>query len=398
MCVTTRTASSDRRRAVCRRLLTGLLLVCMAAAAPVAARAETRWAVIVSGASGGDKCAEQMEQWRAALQTALVERHGFDAGHVRVLVDESVEGGKTSSAANVTAIFDEIRKTSAREDMVLLVLLGHGTYDGNVAKFNLVGRDLTADEWNQMLSGVAGRLIVVNTTEASFPFLDALKAKGRVVITATNSAAQKYATVFPEYFVKALGEASTDLDKNGRTSVFEVFEATSVAVKQHYEQRGQLTTERALLDDNGDGQGAEQGGEGPDGSMARLWNTDAEPVSAADNPELISSSPAAPHAGGQGRGAQAAEGRHARRRVAGGLREAHDRARARLTGDPPAQLKRASQCSNHSAFVILNSPDTSRTLHPPRARVPAVRAGRTSSTPATNPMTCARERDAARRP
>ena len=47
------------------------------------------------------------------------------------------------------------------------------------------------------------------------------------MITATNSAAQKYATVFPEYFVKALREASTDLDKNGRTSVWEVFDATS---------------------------------------------------------------------------------------------------------------------------------------------------------------------------
>ena len=77
------------------------------------------------------------------------------------------------------------------------------------------------------------------------------------MITATDSAAQKYATVFPEYFVKAMKEASTDLDKNGRTSIFEVFAAASAAVKQHYEQRGQLTTERALLDDNGDGKGRE---------------------------------------------------------------------------------------------------------------------------------------------
>jgi hypothetical protein len=51
---------------------------------------------------------------------------------------------------------------------------------------------------------VQGRVIVVNTTEASFPFLESLTAKGRVVITATDSAAQKYATVFPEYFVKAM--------------------------------------------------------------------------------------------------------------------------------------------------------------------------------------------------
>jgi hypothetical protein len=106
------------------------------------------------------------------------------------------------------------------------------------------------------------------------------------VITATDSVAQKYATVFPEYFVKAMKEASTDLDKNGRTSIYEVFTAASAAVKEHYEQRGQLTTERSLLDDNGDGKGREATAEGADGGIARILHLDAEAVSETANPEL----------------------------------------------------------------------------------------------------------------
>lgn len=248
--------------------------------------AETRYAVIVSGASGGEKYAKQMAEWRMAIQSALVDRYKFDKAHVRVLTDESVSGGTTGSAANLKAVFSEIRKAATKDDLLLVILLGHGTFDGEVAKFNLVGPDLTAGEWNQMLTGIPARMVLVNTTEASFPFLDAVKAKGRVVITATNSAAQKYATVFPEYLVKALSEASTDLDKNGRTSILEVFDATSLAVKQYYEQRGQLSTERALIDDNGDGQGREEGAEGGDGGFARLWSLDAEPAAVANNPEL----------------------------------------------------------------------------------------------------------------
>jgi hypothetical protein len=273
-------------KATMRHAWRGVLPLLVLLLAPGAAAAETRFALIVSGASGGEKYAEQMKQWRAALQSALVDRHGFDASSVRVLTDESVQGGTTGSAVNVKAAFTELRKVVSKDDLLLVVLLGHGTFDGDVAKFNLVGPDLTATDWGQMLAGIPSRLVVVNTTEASFPFLEALKAKGRVVITATNSAAQKYATVFPDYFVKALGEASTDLDKNGRTSVLEIFDATSQAVKQHYEQRGQLSTERALLDDNGDGAGQEQGSEGPDGGFARLWNLDAEPAAVANNPEL----------------------------------------------------------------------------------------------------------------
>jgi hypothetical protein len=264
----------------------GPLTVLVFLLAPAAASAETRFALIVSGASGGEKYAEQMKQWRALLQSALVERHGFDAKNIRVLTDESVQGGTTGSSANVRAAFGELRKVLTNDDLLLVVLLGHGTFDGDVAKFNLVGPDLAAADWNQMLGGLPSRLVLVNTTESSFPFLDALKGKGRVVITATNSAAQKYATVFPDYFVKALGEASTDLDKNGRTSILEVFDATSQGVKQHYEQRGQLSTERALLDDNGDGAGREQGAEGPDGGLARIWNLDAESAAVANNPEL----------------------------------------------------------------------------------------------------------------
>jgi hypothetical protein len=216
----------------------------------------------------------------------LSDRYGFNKENVRVLADETDKSGPQGTAANVRAAIAEFKKRLTRDDLLVLILLGHGTYDGDVAKFNLVGPDLTAAEWGKLLAGIDGRLVVVNTTEASFPFLEELSAPNRVVITATHSAAQKYATVFPEYFVKAMSEASSDLDKNGRTSIFEVFAAASLAVKQHFEQRGQLMTEHALLDDNGDRVGRESEAPGPDGALARTLYLDALGAVAADNPEV----------------------------------------------------------------------------------------------------------------
>ena len=52
---------------------------------PAAGRAETRWAVIVSGASGGEKYAEQMKQWRSTLQASLVDREALAAAQVAEL-------------------------------------------------------------------------------------------------------------------------------------------------------------------------------------------------------------------------------------------------------------------------------------------------------------------------
>ena len=262
-------------------VLTALILLFAHGAA-----AEQRWAIILSGASGGPKYAESMKTWRASLTSALVDRYGFAKDKVRVFVDETVKPGEQGTAVNVRAAIAEVKKQLTRDDVLLVVFLGHGTFDGDAAKFNLVGPDLTATDWSSLLNGIPAKLVVVNTTEASFPFLEKLSGSNRVVITATDSAAQKYATVFPEYFTKALGEASTDLDKNGRTSIFEVFAAASLSVKQHYEQRGQLTTERALIDDNGDGVGRESEAPGPDGALARTLYLDGEDPAIANNPEL----------------------------------------------------------------------------------------------------------------
>ncbi|MGE0040225.1 MAG: hypothetical protein AB7H88_13680 [Vicinamibacterales bacterium] len=259
------------------------LLLALLAAAPAAA--QSRWALVVSGASGGEQYAGQMAEWRAGLASALVDRYGFEPDHVKLLVDERADGDR-GTAANVRARFAEIGKAITRDDLLLIVLFGHGTYDGEVAKFNLVGPDLTAAEWSALVGGVSGQVVLVNTTESSFPFLEALSAAGRVVVTATDSAAQKYATVFPEYFVQAMREVSSDLDKNGRTSVFEVISAASQSVRQHYEQRGQLTTERAVFDDNGDGIGREPQAPGPDGAVARQVYFEAENPAAASDPEL----------------------------------------------------------------------------------------------------------------
>ena len=204
-----------------------------------------------------------------------------------MFVDETATAGDKGSAENVRKFFAEMKKTSAKDDFVLHrpARARHLRRQRRQVQSRRPGHDREGLDRSARRACRAGSPLV-NTTEASFPFLESLTAKGRVVITATDSAAQKYATVFPEYFVKAMKEASTDLDKNGRTSIFEVFTAASAAVKQHYEQRGQLTTERALLDDNGDGKGREATAEGPDGGIARIAYLDSEVVAESANPEL----------------------------------------------------------------------------------------------------------------
>src|SRR5262249_51605315 len=87
-------------------------------------------------------------------------------------------------------------------------------------------------------------------------------------------------TVFPEYFIKAFDDQGADLDKNGRVSIWEAFTYASAGVRQWFEQKSQLPTERPLLDDTGAGIGREAGNPGTDGTVAGVTYLQPDPAAA----------------------------------------------------------------------------------------------------------------------
>lgn len=223
------------------------------------AEARDYFTLIVSGASGGAEYAERYDRWRSGLVAALRAQPGFREDRLLMLAETA--GGRVGRASR-EGVRDALRELAGRMDgqsVLFVLLLGHGTFDGRDAKFNLVGPDLTAAEWAALMEPLPGRLVFVNTSAASAPFLASLAKDGRIVITATESPVQRYATVFPEFLVRAFVDAASDFDRNGRVSVWEAFVYASAGVRRWYQERGRLATERALLDDEGDGLGIEAG-------------------------------------------------------------------------------------------------------------------------------------------
>jgi hypothetical protein len=255
-----------------------VILLCAGSAA-----AGERYALIVTGAPGGDTYAEKYAKWRVAFTATLRDTFGYAPDHLLVLADTEGGGVQKATRENVQRAFADLRKRIAKDDQLLVLLIGHGTsIDGEDAKFNLIGPDLSATEWAELVRPIPGRVVFVNTTGASFPFLRKLAGRGRVVLTATDAAAQQFETVFPEFFVKAFDDPAADLDKNGRVSVWEAFTYASAGVRQWFEQKGQLPTERPLLDDTGAGVGREALNPGTDGAVARV--TYLEPDAAVTLP------------------------------------------------------------------------------------------------------------------
>ena len=215
------------------------------AAAPIDDHATV---IVVVGAAGEEGYAANF-----SAQALLWEKACTLAGAKRITVG-------LTDAADTTTDYDRLKQAIEAEtkdgaNELWLVLIGHGTFDGKEAKFNLRGPDLTAVDLAQWLKPFNRPLAVIDTASGSAPFIAKLTGKNRVVVTSTRSGYEQNYARFGQFFAAALLDPKSDLDQDGQTSLLEAFLSASARVLEFYKTEGRLATEHALIDDNGDGLG-----------------------------------------------------------------------------------------------------------------------------------------------
>ena len=286
------------------RLALAGTLACLALGltAPLASTsltAQESWVVLVAGLGGTREYRDEFRGWTEELHRALVEDRGVAPERIRVLgeqPDASPVVEERSTRANVLQVLGELAGTVGPEDRVVLVLVGHGTAQGSDAQFNLPGPDLGPEDFaGALVAFPTQTLALIHTGSASGGFLPPLSGENRVVITATRSPRERNATEFPGFFVEALSGDGADLDKDGRVSLLEAFQYANLETARFYDEEGEILTEHAVLDDNGDGEGSrDPGTEAPDGRLAARIHfgggtggaVTGTPAAAVDDPEL----------------------------------------------------------------------------------------------------------------
>tara|TARA_R110002049_G_scaffold46487_1_gene135148 strand:+ start:98833 stop:99789 length:957 start_codon:yes stop_codon:yes gene_type:complete len=211
-----------------------------------AALAETATEIIVvKGASGTEEYGEEFSTWTQHWQRVAQES------------GTSIEVVGESSTTNDRDRLKSLVETSstASDSPLWLILIGHGTYARGTAKFNLRGPDVSAKELSQWLSAQKRPLVVVNCASSSAPFINALSGPGRIIVSATKSGTEQNYARFGKYFSEAILSPKSDLDHDDAVSVQEAFLRASADVQAFYDNEARISTEHALIDDNGDGRG-----------------------------------------------------------------------------------------------------------------------------------------------
>ena len=203
--------------------------------------------IIAVGAAGEEDFGKEFARWATLWTEASAKAEGKP-----VTIGLGPTNAGTDLALLKQALVAEPTNSTAE---LWLVLIGHGTFDGKEAKFNLRGPDLSATELAEWLKPFRRPVVVINCASSSSPFLNKLSAPGRVIVTATKSGSEENYARFGKFMAEAIADLKADLDKDGQTSVLEAFIMASRRVAEFYEAEGRLATETALLDDNGDGLG-----------------------------------------------------------------------------------------------------------------------------------------------
>ena len=244
-------AKPAEKTRLARRALRALrsTLIVLLFAAPAAA--QSTHLLVVTGVPGDDEHEQRFTNWATTFIDAAKKKEQLpDANITNLAGPKATKDGIDKAVADIAA-------RANPNDSVIMLLIGHGSFDGRTAAFNIMGPDLTAPDWAKLLNKLASQHVAfVNTSSASGAFLEAMKAPGRIVITATKTGGERLDTSFPEFFVAAFADDAADRDRNGHVSVLEAFDFAKTKVTQAYQQKGNLLTEHATMDDGGEGRTA----------------------------------------------------------------------------------------------------------------------------------------------
>jgi len=218
------------------------------------ADAQRTHVLIVTGLSGDPVFKQSFNKVATTVRDVARTKWGVSDSSLIVLTEDSLPGPLSRGRSTKDGVANAFMSLSQRVqpgDVVLVLLVGHGSGEGPASKVNLPGVDATAADYATWVSGFTKQTVVfVNAATGSGDFVPVLKGPGRVVVTATRSAVEKNESMFAGLFAQAVSSEAADADKDGRISVLEAFRFTTREVAKVYESTGRMQTEHAQISDS----------------------------------------------------------------------------------------------------------------------------------------------------
>ena len=232
--------------------------------------AGTRRALVLCGLPGDAAHRKLLGDSLELIYSGLAS-HGFAAENVHLLwgdepTDKDGPALKASrgicSRESITKAVADLQAATQPTDTLWVIVLGHAHYDGRYSWLNVSGDDLHQLDFGRLFEEVRCReQVFFITTPVSGYFQKPLAMPGRIVITATEPDLEVNETLYPHKLARALSGAISygemEMDRDGQLTLLDLYLWIARDIAQEYVAGMLLSTEHALIDDNGDGRGTE---------------------------------------------------------------------------------------------------------------------------------------------
>lgn len=199
------------------------------------------YTMVVAGL-GGEAAYEQKFREHAAAVVSAAEKAAGTTANVISLT------GDAARAQNVRREFKALAGRMTANDTAVIVLIGHGTYDGEDYRFNLPGPDITDTDLGRWFDELPSRdQLIINATSASGAAIERWQKPQRVVITATKSGGEKTATRFAQFWAQAVASDAADTNKDEIVTAAEAYEYVTRQVEAAFKADTAMATEHARL-------------------------------------------------------------------------------------------------------------------------------------------------------
>lgn len=196
---------------------------------------------IVAGLGGEPEYEQRFREQAAAIAEAA-KKAASEQGQVVVLT------GEQARRDSLRREFQEFASKMKANDSATVVLIGHGSYDGEEYRFNVPGADITGSDLGQLFEKLpAKQQLIVNATSSSGATIEQWQRPERVIITATKSGGERTATRFAQFWSQAVSSDAADLNKDEVVTAAEAFDYANRQVAASYKTDVALATEHARI-------------------------------------------------------------------------------------------------------------------------------------------------------
>jgi hypothetical protein len=214
------------------------------------------FALLVGGLGAEEPYKTEFARTLASVRTQITETQQYAAANVRFLADPAGGDYKIDAPPtleNIRKEFDRLATESNTSDTLLLIVLAHGQSDFVEPKINLPGPDLTGKELRALLDAAPPRdQRAILIFPCSGHFSQILSESDRAILASCDGAREIYHSVEAPFLLQAFQGYLADSNRDGRTTLYELFEFLSRETGNFFESNKIMAIEHPSLDDNGD--------------------------------------------------------------------------------------------------------------------------------------------------